>query len=225
MTLPEVFQVASGAALDGEACVDHAEEFASMEVKSLRAVLEGPGASVGQLETHGAEPSPVCGSPSDPRSRVAVTGQVDSMNESLTGCRSAGLKSSTGPCAAKAGRVDFLHPRESRANEDEGFPKPLDLLRALASEGTGEMCQGRTRAVRVPGGKILSAVVLPRVSDESDPDGYVGYEARGKDVQLSGEVVIRPPLVSAFGSRQWLEDYLPPPRSRAIQTKYRLRRH
>ena len=101
MTLSEVFQVASGATLDGEVCVDHAEEFTSMEVKSLRAVLEGPGASAGQVETQ-----------SGPRSRVAVAGQVDSMNESLTGCRNAGLKSSTGPCAPKAGRVDSPHPRE-----------------------------------------------------------------------------------------------------------------
>ena len=59
----------------------------------------------------------------------------------------------------------------------------------------------------------------PSVLDVSYLESYV---VRGQKVVLKTAVVIQPPLVTAFGVRRWLEEYSPPPRSKATQKRLRL---
>ena len=97
-------------------------------------------------------------------------------------------------------------------------PRLLGELRDLGRSAPGACYAARTSKV----GLTVPAVMLPpRIGDLLDPDSLYGYTLVGKDVRLVCEVVIQPPLVSALGGRRSLEEYAPPPRSKALQRKYR----
>ena len=50
---------------------------------------------------------------------------------------------------------------------------------------------------------------------------YESFVVGGKNLRLTCDTVLPPPLVTAMGGRRWLEAYSPPPRSKAVQKRFR----
>eukprot|EP00972_Heterocapsa_arctica_P041819 6164993-Heterocapsa_arctica.AAC.1 len=84
------------------------------------------------------------------------------------------------------------------------FDKPESLIAVL---DLGRSDLGACYAARTTksGSHTPAVLLLPRVGDLLDSDALQGYTVMGKNIRLTCEVVIQPPLVSALGGRRWLE--------------------
>jgi hypothetical protein len=65
-------------------------------------------------------------------------------------------------------------------------------------------------------------LLLPgNISDLEDLDKFEEFAFIGKNIRLTGNAAVTPPLVTPFSGRRWLEEYEAPPRSKSTQNKLR----
>ena len=104
----------------------------------------------------------------------------------------------------------------NHACTDLDIPCPYDI-NTIGDAGT---YRNRTQK-HVQGSDFGPAVILPsRLIADEDEEKYHDYVVKGQEVHVSGEILLRPPVAGTDG-RRWVEEYIPPPRSKQHQKRQR----